>query len=165
MYGDDALQDIQAQIIIERYGNMVFRLALAITKHYDVAQDVYQEVFLRYVKKEPVFENEEHAKAWFLTVCKNCCRNHFMNAFVRRSVPLEEDIPVLKEQDYGMYEEVLRLPLKYRMVIHLYYYEGYSTQMIAQLLHKKDATIRTQLKRAREMLKQHLEGCEEFETL
>ncbi|MGX8835189.1 RNA polymerase sigma factor [Amedibacillus sp. YH-ame6] len=161
----EALSAQEAEKLIEQYGHSVYRFALSLTKHKDVADDVFQEVFLRYLKKQPVFENEEHAKAWFFVVTRNCCKNHFMSAFVRHSAPLIEDIPMLKEEKYGLYEEVLKLPLKYRQVIHLYYYEGYSSQEIASILHLPDATIRTQLKRARNLLKKQLEGCEEFENL
>lgn len=154
-----------AEQIVEMYGDMVFRLALAMTRHDDVAQDVVQDVFLRYLKKQPIFESEQHAKAWFLVVCKNCCRNHFMSGFVRHTTSLQDDIPMLQEEDYGIYYEVLKLPKKYRLLIHLFYYEGYSSKEIAALLHKKDATIRTQLKRARDVLKQQMEGSVEFEEL
>ena len=102
----------EAEEIIEKYGQSVYRFALSLSKHKDVADDVFQEVFLRYVKKQPVFHNEEHAKAWFFVVTRNCCRNHFMSAFIRHNVPLVEEIPVLKKEEYGLYEEVLKLPLK-----------------------------------------------------
>lgn len=155
----------EAQRIVDTYGDAVYKFALSLTRHKDVADDVFQEVFLRYMKKSPVFENEKHARAWFYVVTKNCCRSHFMSAFIRRSAPLDQDIPFLKEPDYALYQYVLKLPMKYRTVIHLYYYEGYSTKEIASLLKKKEATVRTQLKRARDLLKQVMEGSDSLENL
>lgn len=154
-----------AEKIVDTYGDAVYKFALSLTRHKDIADDVFQEVFLRYLKKGPVFENEKHARAWFYIVTRNCCRSHFMSAFVRRSVPLEQDIPFLKEPDYGLYRYVLKLPKKYRTVIHLFYYEGYTTHEIASLLKKKEATVRTQLKRARALLKEAMKGSDLFENI
>lgn len=154
-----------AEDFIEKYGKSVYRFALSLTKHKDIADDVFQEVFLRYVKKQPHFDSDEHAKAWLFVVTRNCSRNYFMSAFVRRCVPLIDDFPVLKKESYGVYENVLKLPTKYRIVIHLFYYEEYTTKEIAQILNKKEATIRTQLKRARALLKQQIEGSDIDEVL
>ena len=155
----------EAEQVIALYGNLVYHFALSLTKHKDVAEDVFQEVFLRYVKKQPHFHDEEHAKAWFYVVTRNCCRNHFMSAFIRRSAPLVEDIPILQEKEYGLYEEVMKLPAKYRTVIHLYYYEGYTTQQISEVTNSNSATVRTRLKRARAMLKAYMIGSDEDENI
>lgn len=145
------MKDIETMIQI--HGNSIYRYALAITKHKDMAEDVFQEVFLRYFKRQPVFENESHEKAWFLKVCKNCSYTMLTSRFIQHTCPLEEDIPLLQKQENILYLYVMKLPLKYRSVIHLYYYEEYSTVEIAGLLHRKEATIRTQLNRARNILK------------
>lgn len=71
----------EADEIVENYGDLVNRFALSLTKHKDVADDIFQEVFLRYSKKHPIFDNEEHAKAWFFVVTRNCCRNHLSSLF------------------------------------------------------------------------------------
>lgn len=155
----------EAGDIVERYADMVYKFALSLTRQRDVADDVFQEVFLRYAKRKPTFENEEHARAWFFTVTRNCCRTHFTSAFIRHSAPLAEDIPVQQTEENALYYYVMKLPVTYRMVIHLFYYEGLSTLQIATILHKKDATIRTQLKRARARLRDMLEGCEWDEIL
>lgn len=154
-----------AERIVDTYGDAVYKLALSLTRHKDVADDVFQEVFLRYMKKRPVFENEKHARAWFYIVTKNCCRTHFMSAFIRHSAPLDQEIPFLNDPDYKLYQYVLELPVKYRIVIHLFYYEGYSTRETAAILKKKEATVRTQLKRARTLLKKVMEGSDSLENL
>lgn len=155
----------EASEIVEQYADLVYKFALSLSKQKDIADDVFQEVFLRYAKRKPSFENEEHARAWFFTVTRNCCRTHFTSAFMRHTAPLEEDIPILQKEDHALYFYVMKLPVTYRTVIHLFYYEGLSTLQIADILHKKDATIRTQLKRARERLKVILEGCDIDEIL
>lgn len=155
----------EAECIVNTYANMVYRFAVSLTKNKDQADDVFQNVFLRYSKTLPVFENEEHAKAWFFTVTRNCCRSYLTTAFLRYHVPLEMDIPIEQKEENALYYYVMKLPVNYRMVIHLFYYEQMTTKQIGDILHKKDATIRTWLKRAREQLKTMLEGCDIDEIL
>lgn len=157
--------DEEIEEVIEVYSNTVYRFALSLTRQKDVAEDVFQNVFLRYMKKRPQFKNEEHAKAWFYVVTRNCSRMHFTSAFMRYTAPLLDDIPSLTSEEKGLYYDVLKLPEKYRTVIHLFYYEGYSTQQISSLLNKKDATVRTRLRRARELLKIEITRSEENENL
>lgn len=155
----------EADEIVEKYADLVYKFALSQTRRKDLADDVFQEVFLRFVRRQPDFQNEEHAKAWFLTVTRNCCKNQFSSIFVRNTTPLLEDIAMQTKSESSMYFYVMQLPKKYRTVIHLFYYEGYSTLQIAAVLHKKDATIRTQLKRARTLLKEKIKGCDIDEIL
>lgn len=155
----------EAEYIVNTYADMVYKFALSLTKNKDRADDIFQEVFLRYSKTLPLFENEEHAKAWFFTVTRNCCRSYMTSAFIKHHVPLDIDIPVETNDEHAIYFYVLKLPEKYRMVIHLFYYEQLTTKQIAHILHKKDATIRTWLKRAREQLKTMMEGYDIDEIL
>lgn len=155
----------EAEDIVNTYADMVYKFALSLAKNKDRADDIFQEVFLRYSKTLPVFENDEHAKAWFFTVTRNYCRSYMTSAFFKHHVPLEIDIPVEASEEHAIYFYVLKLPEKYRMVIHLFYYEQLTTKQIAHILHKKDATIRTWLKRARELLKTMMEGCDIDEIL
>lgn len=155
----------EASEIIAQYADTVYHFALALTRQKDVADDVFQEVFLRYAKRKPTFENDQHARAWFFTVTRNCSKSNYMSAFLRHTTPLIDDILMLQKKENALYYYVMKLSMKYRIVIHLFYYEDMSTQMIAKLLHKKDAIIRTQLKRAREQLKVMLKGCDMDELL
>lgn len=145
--------------VLEDYSNMVYRLALSQTKNPADAEDVFQEVFLRLIRSDKEFESEEHIKAWLIQVTINCSRKLFATAWFRHTVPLEEDIPFETKEDSEVYSAVLALPLKYRTVIHLYYYEGYTLDEIAKILSKKPATIRSQLARARNLLKDKIGGA------
>lgn len=144
--------------VLEEYSNMVYRLALSQTKNSADAQDVYQEVFLRLISTNKKFESDEHLKAWLIKVTINCSRKLFSTAWFRHTVPLDEDIPFVAKENSEIYYAVLNLPLKYRTVIHLYYYEGYSLDEIAKILSKKPATVRSQLARARNLLKNKIGG-------
>ncbi len=145
--------------IIRKYADMVYRMAFAYVRRHADADDIFQDVFLRYLKKHPQFENEEHEKRWFLKVTANCAKSYLTSAWMRYFVPLEEDIFEEPEEN-RLSEALLHLPPKYRDVIHLYYYEGYKTEEIAEILGRKPDTVRKQLTRARELLKKILK--EEF---
>lgn len=148
--------------IIKMYSDMVYRLAFARTGVKEDADEVYQEVFLRLLKKRPVFESHEHCKAWLLRVTINCSNTLLASLWKKRTVALEEDLPFQEKDSLELYEELSKLPQKYRDVIHLFYYEELSVADISKILHRKESTVRTQLTRARTMLKEILEE-EEYE--
>ena len=148
--------------IINMYSDMVYRLAFARTGTKEDADEVYQEVFLRLLKKRQVFESQEHCKAWLLRVTINCSNTLISSLWKKRTVALEEDLPFREKESLELYEELSRLPQKYRDVIHLFYYEELPVADIAKILHRKESTVRTQLTRARTMLKEILEE-EEYE--
>ena len=143
--------------IIKTYSDMVYRLAFARTGTKEDADEVYQEVFLRLLKKRPAFESEEHCKAWLLRVTVNCSNTLLTSLWKKRTVVLEEDLPFEEKESLELYRELSELPQKYRDVIHLFYYEELSVSEIADILHRKESTVRTQLTRARTMLKEILE--------
>lgn len=143
--------------IIQTYSDMVCRLAFARMGTKEDADEVYQEVFLRLLKKRPVFESEEHCKAWLLRVTVNCSNTLLTSLWKKRTVGLEEDLPFEEEESLELYSELSRLPQKYRDVIHLFYYEELPVSEIAEILRRKESTVRTQLTRARAMLKEILE--------
>lgn len=143
--------------IVDKYSDMVYRLAFARTRNKENADDVFQEVFLRYIRKQPKFENEEHEKAWFIRVTINCSKNLFN--FLKRVnfEEFDENISEESKPDEIMDEFLDMLPIDYRTVIHLFYYERISTADISKLLNKKESTVRMQLTRARRMLKDMME--------
>ncbi len=145
--------------IIEKYSNMVYRMAYSMVKSREDAEDIHQEVFIRYLKKKPVFENVEHEKAWFLRVTINLCKNFWNSAWIQRVIGLEEhDISAEQEDVHNeLIDTVKKLPRKYRAVIHLFYYEELSVEEIGKVLGEKTSTVRTQLTRARSKLKELLE--------
>lgn len=142
-----------AEKVIQFYADMVYRLAFARTGTKCDADEVFQEVFMRYIQKQPVFENEEHRKAWLIRVTINCSKKVWSSAWKRKTEPLAETIPFEAKEDIDLYHELRRLPKKYREVIHLFYYEDLSLKEISQVLNRKNSTVRTQLTRARALLK------------
>ena len=145
--------DGDIEMVVRHYADMVYRLAFARTGNTYDADDIFQEVFLRYVKKHPSFTSEEHRKAWLLRVTANCS-NKLWNSFWHKKVQgLSEDIVLLEREELRLYEELQKLPPKYRQVIHLFYYEDLSLEEISLALGRKNSTVRTQLTRARAMLR------------
>lgn len=146
---------------VDRYGVMVYRLALAQTKNPADAEDVFQDVFLRLVRSGRTFESNEHLKAWLIRVTVNCSRSLWRTILRRGEIPIEdEDLPDVETQlpcDHSeVYDGIMRLPPKYRAVIHLYYYEDLSIGSIGAALKIGYGTAAKRLSRARKLLKQEL---------
>ncbi len=144
--------------IVEKYFDMIYKLALSQTKNRDSADDVVQEVFLRFLKSDKDFQSDEHIKAWLIRVTVNCCHNVFSNSWAQKTAPLTEDIVFDTEEKGDVYYAVLELPQKYRAVIHLFYYEDMSIEEISKALGSNQSTVKSQLSRGRKMLKNMLEG-------
>lgn len=148
---------------LEKYADMVRRICLVHLKNMHDTEDVFQNVFLKYMLYKGNFENEEHEKAWFARVTMNACTDWLRSLARRRWLPLEavlEEGNVPDEPLREVLEAVLQLPERYRRVVYLFYYEGYSAVEIAGILGKKENTVYTWLSRARGMLKEYLEGRE-----
>ena len=153
-----ALTQEQRTQVVERWGDMVYRLALARTASVPDAEDVFQEVFLRYFRHEEKFHNDEYRKAWLLRCTLNRCKSLLASPWRRRTVPLETAEEVGVEDDYReVYSAVLSLPEKYRAVIHLHYFEGLSVAEIAAALNSTEGTVKSQLSRGRDLLRDMLE--------
>ena len=157
--------------LARRYAPAVYRLAYARTGCRADAEDVMQEVFLRLMKAKPVFDSEAHAKAWLLRVASNCASDLFRLPWRKREGPLEdnlsapeEDLPAPEEPEKGsVTEAVLSLPARYRIPIHLYYYEGFSVAEIAKTIGKSEGTVKSRLFRARNLLRSRLKEEENGE--
>lgn len=150
--------------LARRYAPAVYRLAYARTGSRADAEDVMQEVFLRLLKAKPVFSGEEHAKAWLLRVAANCVNDLFRLPWRKREEPLREEASAVREapEEGSVTQAVLALPARYRIPIHLYYYEGYSVAETAEILGKSEGTVKSQLFRARALLRKRLKGDEEL---
>lgn len=148
------------------YADMVYKLAYAQVRNKADADDIFQEVFIRLVKKKPEFESDEHMKAWLIRVTVNCARSLWISSWRRRMVFWEDkDINRVPAEEAPAGNEALEeamdsLPMKQRQVIHLFYYEEMSAEEIAKALSEKPSTIRSQLSRARKALKKKLTGEE-----
>lgn len=137
---------------VDRWGPAVYRLACAATGNRSDADDVFQEVFLRYHRSAPEFASEAHEKAWLLRVTANRTRSLLASPWRRRSVPLEDVYACSGPEESAVAEALAALPPGDRTLLHLYYYEGYRTEELACLLGRKSATVRSQLTRARQKL-------------
>ena len=146
--------------IMEIYGNMVYRLAYSQLRSGTDADDIYQEVFLRYFQKRPRFESEEHRKAWLIRVTINRAKSFSTSPWRRHNVPLEDRVAFQQEDVKELDEALGCLEDKDRILLHLFYYEQLSTRDIAKLLNRKESTVRTQLTRARKRLGTILKGEE-----
>lgn len=145
---------------IEKHSDMVYRLALARCASIENAEDIFQEVFLKFSEKLPKFNSEEHEKAWLIRVTINLTKNLNKSSWVRNTVELDENLVGETEtkDENVVFDEVMKLPQEYRTVIYLFYYEGYKVKEISEMMNKTEGTIKTWLFRAREQLKNELEG-------
>ncbi|MDR3053588.1 MAG: sigma-70 family RNA polymerase sigma factor [Coriobacteriales bacterium] len=155
----------EANLAIAKYADTVRRICFVHLKNYHDVEDVFQDVFLKYLLHDARFESELHEKAWFIRVAINACKDSLKSFFKRRVSTIEELVtePFRMDDDKReVLDAVLKLPPKYKDVIYLYYYEGYSALEIASLLRKNENTVYTWLSRARAQLKASL-GGESFE--
>ncbi len=150
------MEKIDTESAVKQYGAMVYRLAYAQLRTRHDADDVFQEVFLRYHRSAPSFESEAHRRAWLLRVTANCAKSLAASPWRRRSIPLEDVYAYTDPEVSGLDAALAQLPPKYRAVIHLYYYEGCGTEETARILGRTPSTVRAQLTRARQKLAQLL---------
>ena len=145
---------------VEAYADMVRRICFYHLKNQADTEDVFQEVFLKYMLHDEPFHDREHEKAWLRRVAINACKDYLKSFFRRSTVPLDalqEMAAEIPEGHREVLEAVLSLPGKYKDAIYLHYYEGYSAAEIGQILGKKENTVYSLLSRGRRMLKGVLE--------
>ena len=152
--------DCDVENLFEQYSDMVYRIAISYGNQIQMAEDVVQEVFLRFMKKRPQFKNCQHEKAWFIRVTVNCCKSMVSSAWMRRTQPLEDTdqavLPFQHQDENDLYELLQQLPAKYRTVLYLRYYEEYQVKEIAKLLHITPNLVSARLSRAKKMMKQEI---------
>lgn len=144
--------------IIEENADMVYRLALSRTRKKENAEDVFQDVFLKLSQKDLNFESEEHLRAWLVRVTINCSKNILASVWNNRIQPLQDDITFETKERNEVYYEVLKLPIKERTIIYLFYYEKFKLAEIAKMMGISEKNAKTRLFRARQSLKQRLIG-------
>ncbi len=146
------------------YSQSLIKIAFAYLKNTADAEEVAQDVFLAYLQKRPVFENDEHEKAWLIRTAINKSKNMLKAGWFRSRNPVPEDLSYLPKEESDVLLAVLALDKKYRIPIHLHYYEGYSIQEIARILEANPATVGTWLARGRALLKEKIGGMEDEEV-
>lgn len=144
---------------IEKYSATVFRCAYSFVKNRHDAEDLMQEVFMKYLTKTPSFVDENHEKAWFIRVTINMSKNYLRSFWFKNREELPEDFTGNNEGESNseIWSAIYELPEKYRVTIIMHYIEGYSIKEISQILKKKPSTIGTWLERGKKRLKQIME--------
>ncbi len=146
------------------YGNAVLRLAYSYVHNMADAEDILQETLIRIMKADPQFANEAQEKAYILKTAANAAKNHLAYSRLREADELNEELLAEEREDLSfVWEAVKQLPEISREALHLYYCEGYKTAEIAGMLGRREATVRSDLKRARERLKEILKEEYDFE--
>lgn len=141
--------------LFDQYHNMVYRIALVSTQSQHDAEDIVQTVFLKLLegKTRPM---PGHERAWLTTVTVNTCRDLMRWNWRRKTEPLDETIPFSDPEESSLFEAVAALPKKYRMVVHLHYYEGYTHDEISSMLDITPSAVSMRLHRARNLLRSTL---------
>lgn len=152
------------QELMERYQNNLFAAAINVCKSREDAEDVVQDTFLQYHMNKKQFENEQHIRAWLFRVAINKAKNCNHTFWRKNKLSLEDYMETLTfetPESENLFETVMKLPEKYRIVIHLFYYEDYAIREIAGILHLSESNVKVRLSRGRVLLKQSLK--EEWE--
>lgn len=159
--------ETEANRAVEKYADTVRRVCFLHLRNYSDVEDIFQEVFLKYILHDRPFESDAHEKAWLIRVAVNCCKD-LLKSFFRRNVSSFADIAAepfyiqneneKENENREILEAIFRLPDKYRDIIYLFYYEGYTAVEIAKILNKSENTIYTWLSRAKSKLKDTLGG-------
>lgn len=150
---------LSAEEAFRAFGDRVFSAAFSVTGNREDADDVVQETFLRYCSQPKEFTDEDHLKAWLLRVAINRAKDCLRSFWRRNTVGWEtymEELPFTEPEDQELFEAVMELSAKYRVVVHLFYYEEYSLIEIAQILHTSQGTVKSRLSRGRKLLKTKL---------
>lgn len=156
----------QYEQIVKNNIDTIYRIAISYTKTAADADDIVQQTFMKLLTKKVLFTDEEHIKRWLIRVCINEC-NSLFSSFWRKNVDSIEVMTIEPEftmkESSELYEAIKQLPAKCRVVVYLFYYEGYSTKEIAEIVHIKEATVRTRLVRARKLLRTQLKEAWDYE--
>ena len=156
----------QAEHILDEHGNSILRLAYSYLHNMSDAEEVLQDTLLRFLKTAPTFENNTHEKAWLLRVAGNLSKNRIDYNKVRATDELSDTLKAEEREDLSfVWDAVRSLPVPFREVIHLFYYEGYSTAEISRMLDRKESTVRSDLRRGRLKLKEILKEACDFEEI
>lgn len=156
----------RAEMILTRFGDSILRYAYTYLHNMSDAEEVLQDTLMQFLKTAPEFESENHEKAWLLRVATNLSKNRIRYNKLRETDELNDELVAEEREDLSfVWEAVKSLPVKYREVIHLFYHEGYQTAQIAKVLGRNESTVRSDLRRGREKLKEVLKGEYDFEEI
>lgn len=153
------LMRLPVETLIAHYHQNLYAVAFNVCKNKEDAEEVVQDAFIQYHLKNIDFQSEEHIRAWLIRVTINKAKNVARTFWRRNRTSLEETMATLafeSEESERIFDAVIRLPQKYRVVVHLFYYEEYSVREIAEILSLSEANVKTRLSRSRAMLRDKL---------
>jgi len=159
----ETFKEIDIEDIYHRHVDTVYRVCFMFMKNRAEAEDAVQTTFINLMNSNVSFKDEAHEKAWLIVTASNICKNNLKHWFRSKRSDYDDYLNHLRHidsYDFEVLEEVLSLPTKYKTVIYLYYYEGYSSVEISRTLGVKESTIRSWLYRGRKLLKKSLGGME-----
>ena len=155
----------RAEKLLDAYGDLLLRYAYSYLHNMADAEEVLQDTLVQFLKTAPVFLNKAHEKAWLLRVAANLSKNRLSYNKLRQTDELNEELTAEGRENLSfVWDAVKELPVQFREVIHLHYYEGYSTEEIAKILGRNPSTVRSDLRRGREKLKTILQEGYDFEV-
>ena len=152
------------QELFEIYQNNLYAVAFNVCKNAEDAEDVVQDTFIQYYSLRKEFDNEQHIRAWLIRVAINKAKNINRSFWRKNKRPLEdymESLTFETPESEELFETVMALPEKFRIVIHLFYYEDYAIREIADILKISESNVKVRLSRGRSLLKEKLQ--EEWE--
>ena len=142
------------EYLLQQYGNSLFRFCLFTLKNETDAEDVIQETFIRYLQKSPAFADAEHEKAWLFKVASNLCLDLLRYQKRHRQEELDAaQYMATAIENTEILEALLELPEKFRLVLILYYVEGYQIREIAEIIQKSPSAVKMRLQKGRKLLK------------
>lgn len=152
--------ELNLEQLYKKYRDNIFAIGLNYFGNPSDADDIVQETFFKLSKSRTAFDSEEHIRNWLIRVAVNECKRISLSFWWRKRQPLEEYLETVSfetKEENELFSAVMKLKPKYRQAIHLFYYEGYSTTEIANILHISQSTVTTRLARARHQLKENLQ--------
>ena len=140
--------------LVNKYSSLIFRISYCILCNSEDAEDAVQETFLKYITKAPEFNSEEHRKAWLIRVSANISKNMLMFRLRRETVNIDDIENIgISENDFEIFELIMSLPAKHKIVMTLYYVDGYKSKEIAEIIGISEETVRKRLQKGRELLR------------
>ena len=142
---------------LDEYGDMLYRICLVMLRNTADAEDAVEDTFIKYMLSSPQFNDDEHEKAWLITVAANKCRDMLRSR--KRHITESDDILrnySIDRESTGVLEALMEVPEKYRIVLTLHYIEGYKVDEIAEMIGKTSSAVKMRLAKGRELLKEKL---------
>ncbi|WP_066307420.1 RNA polymerase sigma factor [Bacillus sp. FJAT-29814] len=141
--------------MVDIYGNMLFRICFVILCNQYDAEDAVQDTFIKYLTKSPTFRDVEHEKAWLITVATNHCKNKRRFNFMHKHLNISDlQLFSKNEENYGLLDLLMKLPDKHKIVLLLYYVEGYRIEEVATILSITPSAVKKRLQRGRELIRE-----------